>query len=361
MTRTAVTLAVVLLVTLAVVPGVAAAATRTGGSVVVGADETIDENLDAFGGSVVVRGTVEGDLNAFAGTVVVQGTVEGDVMAVGGTVQILGTVGGDVEASGGTVDVGEGATVGGTLAAAGGTVAVAGSVDGDARLAGETVTLAETAVLGGELEYDGELVRADGATVEGAVTQNTGIEVGPAPELTVPSGVFAVYGAIVTLLVGAFLLLVFPVFSADVARQVATEPLRTAGAGLLTTIAVPVALGLVAITIVGIPLSLAGSVAFGLLVWVGTVYGRYALGAWLLGLADTENRWLALIVGVVVVAVLSFVPIVDPLVRFAVFLLGFGALVRGLLRTYTDRRGERRTTEPTAPTPPESDSDVGAT
>jgi len=361
MTRTAVTLAVVLLVTLAVVPGVAAAATRTGGSVVVGADETIDENLDAFGGSVVVRGTVEGDLNAFAGTVVVQGTVEGDVMAVGGTVQILGTVGGDVEASGGTVDVGEGATVGGTLAAAGGTVAVAGTVDGDARLAGETVTLAETAVLGGELEYDGELVRADGATVEGAVTENSGIEVGPAPELTVPSGVFAVYGAIVTLLVGAFLLLVFPVFSADVARQVATEPLRTAGAGLLTTIAVPVALGLVAITIVGIPLSLAGSVAFGLLVWIGTVYGRYALGAWLLGLADTENRWLALIVGVVVVAVLSFVPILDPLVRFAVFLLGFGALVRGLLRTYTDRRGERRTTEPTAPTPPDSDSDVGAT
>jgi len=361
MTRTAVTLAVVLLVTLAIVPGVAAAATRTGGSVVVGADETIDENLDAFGGSVVVRGTVEGDLSAFAGTVLVRGTVEGDVTAVGGTVQILGTVGGDVEASGGTVDVGEGATVGGTLAAAGGTVAVAGTVDGDARLAGDTITLAETAVLGGDLAYDGDLARADGATVEGTVTRDSGINVGPGADFSVPNGVFSVYGAIVTLLLGAVLLLAFPAFSADVATKVATEPLRTAGAGLVTMIAIPVALALVAVTIIGIPLSLAGSIAFGLLVWVGTVYGRYALGAWLLGLGDAENRWLALIVGVVVVAVLGFVPIIDPLVRFAVFLLGFGALVRGLLRTYTARRGERRTTESTAPTPPDSESDVGAT
>jgi len=78
-----------LLVVLAVVPGVAAAESRSGGTVVVAEGETIDENLEAFGGTIVVHGTVNGDLSAFGGDVLVTGDVTGDVSVFAGNVHEL--------------------------------------------------------------------------------------------------------------------------------------------------------------------------------------------------------------------------------------------------------------------------------
>ncbi|QLH75796.1 polymer-forming cytoskeletal protein [Halosimplex rubrum] len=335
------TVLVVLIVVLSVLPGVAAAATRTGGTVVVGADETVDEDLEAFGGTVVVRGTVNGDLQAFGGSVVVEGTVTGDVEATAGSVQILGAVGGDLTAAGGAVDVGDGAQIDGTLEAGAGSVAVAGTVLGDARIGADSIRLGEGAQIGGDLVYDGDLARADGAVVDGAVTRDEGLNAGGQTDFAIPGAVFTVYGVFVALLVGALLLLVFPGTAAAVADRATGDPLRTGGLGLLTAVAVPVVLAVVAITIVGIPLALAGGLAFGLLVWLGTIYGRFVLGTWLLSLADAENRWAALLVGVLAVAILRLVPVVGALTRLAVFLLGFGALVAVLVDGYRDRRDRR--------------------
>jgi len=68
MTRTALTL-LVLVALLASLPAVAAAETRSGGTVVVDEDETVDDDLEAFAGSVVVRGTIDGDLTTAGGDV----------------------------------------------------------------------------------------------------------------------------------------------------------------------------------------------------------------------------------------------------------------------------------------------------
>lgn len=357
MRHTLIALVVVLFVVLSVMPGVAAAATRSGGTVVVEADETIDDDLEAFGGTVVVRGTVTGDLEAFGGTVVVEGTVDGDVQATGGTVQVLGTVGGDVSAAGGSVDVAEGAEIGGSLEAGAGSVAVDGIVRGDARLSGESVSLGDTAQIDGNLVYDGDLSQAEGAAVAGSVTQEDGLSIGPGSDFSLPTGIFAVYGALVSLLLGAVLLLAFPGTSATIAERATDSPLRTGGVGLLALVAIPIVLFVVAITVVGIPLALAGGVTFALLLWLGSVYGRFVLGTWLLSLADVENRWAALVVGVVVVALLGLIPVVDPLVTLAVFLLGFGALVAVIWERYRESRRSKRQAPP-APGVDDTGADV---
>ena len=157
---------------------------------------------------------------------------------------------------------------------------------------------------------------------------------------------FAVWGALVNLLIGAVLLFAFPRFSTRVADRVADDPVRTGGVGLLAVLSIVVVLVLLLITIVGIPLSLAGAVLFGLLAWVGAIYGRYAVGEWLLSYADADNRWAALVVGVLVVGLASLVPILGGLAELVVFLLGFGAVVLGLRERY-DRR---QTGEATATT-----------
>jgi cytoskeletal protein CcmA (bactofilin family) len=323
---------VLLLAAIAVVPGVAAAEDRAEGTIIVEDNETIDGDLDAFGGTVVVRGTVDGDLSAFAGTVQVDGRVTGDVSAFAGNV-VLGPNG----------------TVDGNFSAATGSVIIAGTVGGDVEAATEEVSLADTAVVFGDVTYDGTLDRAAGATVAGTVSEGD-VSVSPFGDADspVPPWVFDVYGFLTNLALGAVLLLAIPAFSNRTVRQALDDPVRTGGIGLLALVAVPVALALLAVTIVGLPLSLFGLVAYVLALWIGAVYGRLVVGTWLLDQVDVDNRWIALLVGLVLVGLVTRVPWVGGLVELVVLLLGFGALASLLTVGYRRRRdtGEDEGSEP---------------
>ncbi|WP_227352884.1 polymer-forming cytoskeletal protein [Haladaptatus salinisoli] len=343
----AVLLALVLV--LAAVPATATAQqTRTGGTVVVQEGETVDGGLTTAAGTVVVRGTVNGDLSAFAGNVLVArtGTVRGDVSAFAGNVRIGGEVTGDVEAGGGNLVVARTGAVGGSLEGAAGYTLLAGTVGGDAEVTSETLRVAETARIGGDLVYDAETFeRAPGATVAGTVRQDeTLADVGPAPALRVPNWVGALYGFLVNLLLGAVLLAVFPTFSGRVAERARDDPVLSAGVGLLLLVLVPILLVVFAVTIIGIPISLLGALLFAILLWIAAVYGSFAVGLWLLSLVDETNRWLALAVGLLVVALLGRIPVLGGLVRFVVLLLGLGALAMALRARY---RGRRATPTPT--------------
>ena len=126
---------------------------------------------------------------------------------------------------------------------------------------------------------------------------------------------------------GAALLLAVPRFTSVVTAVGAQKTLRSGGVGLLALVGVPVALLVVALTVVGIPLSLAGLVAFALLLWVAFVYGTLVTGTWLLSLVDREGRWLALGVGLVAVTLVGLAPFVGGIVEFLVLLVGLGAFV----------------------------------
>ena len=347
--RTALALLLVAAVSLAAVPApVAAEVTRTGGTIVVEEGETVSEDLTVFGGTLVVRGTVEGDVTSFTGNTFIDGRVEGDLDAFSGNVRVNGTVAGNVSAFGGNVVLADGGRIGGSLEAAAGNVIVNGRVGGDATVGAETITVGPGADVNGDLVYDGELTRAPGAAIAGQVVQRDDLAVGPGPQGPfLPAWFGVVYGLLVNLLLGAVLLFVFPTFSRDVAGKASADPLRSAGVGLLLFVAIPIALVLVALTLVGIPLSLTGFLVYGLLLWLSGVYGAYAVGTWLLSLADADNRWLALAVGVLVVAVLTQIPVVGGLVQFVVLLVGFGALALNLRARYRGRRASRRGTPAT--------------
>ncbi|WP_135827689.1 polymer-forming cytoskeletal protein [Halorussus halobius] len=348
-------LALAVVVALAAVPApVAAQETRSGGTVTVEADETVDGDLTAFGGTVVVRGTVDGNLTAAAGNVLVAGQVNGDLEAFAGNVRINGTVTGDASAVGGNVFLDEGGRVDGALEAGAGNVVVEGEVGGDARLGAETVTVGPSAVVGGDLAYGGDLDLADGASVAGEVREESNVnpDVGPVGG-TLPGWVSWAYGLLANLVLGAIAVLAFPRFSDGLADRVAGDPLRSGGVGLLLLVGVPVLLVLLAISLVGIPLALVGAFAYAFVLWLGYVYGAFAVGTLLLGLADAANRWLALAVGLVAVSLVGIVPVVGGLVEFAVLLLGLGALALGVRNRYRGRRASRAG-EP-------SDLDSGAT
>lgn len=319
-------LAAVLVLTLVPAP---AAAARAGGTVVVGPNETVD-GFSAYAGRVVVEGTVEGDLTAYAGRVVVAegGTVTGRVRAYAGSVVVNGTVGGNVLAYTGSVTVSEGAVVRGSLGAGIADVNVAGTVRGDVIVAGN-VTLADSARVTGDLTYNGQL-NDRGGRVDGEVRQLGDLALFPG----VPPLVVALYLLLADALLGGLLLWAFPEFSWGAANTAHAEPARTAVAGIAVALVVPLACLLLALTVVGVPLAVVGLGAYVATLWVGSVYGRFAVGSWLLTFVDEDRPPVALAVGLVVVAVAAQVPVVGDVVRLVVVLLGVGVLALGLRAVY---------------------------
>lgn len=368
--RRAVVGVLVAVLLLSTVSGVAAAQSVRGaaGTVVVDEGQTIS-SVDALAGSIVVRGTVTGDISGVAGRIHVAegGRVGGSISGAAGDVRIDGEVGGDVAAASGNVQVTETGTIGGDVSLGAGYVRINGRIGGDARVGAETIVLGPNADIGGEFRYDAAEFRQNpAATVAGGVIEdpNTRGDVG---SVSLPTWVTTGYSLLANLLLGAILLALFPAFSARLAGRVSGEPAKTGGVGLLTLVGGPILVAVVAITIIGIPLAVLGAVAFGLAVWIGAVYGQYAVGAWALRRVGRDDRWLALVAGLVGFAILDLIPVVGGVFVIGALLLGVGALALELRNALRTRRrsgpSDRQTTfdepfgDPSAGSPPERTTD----
>jgi len=351
-------------------PGVAMASeVRSGTAATVAPGETLDEDLFATGQTVtiagratgdvyatgqavVVTGTVEGDLIAAAQQVVVDGTVNGNVRAAGGVITINGHVGRNVSGlaqqlnitSSGRVDgsllaagetistfgpVGRGATVGG------GTVQLSGPVGGNVTTWAQTLSLGPNARIAGNLEYYSEHptdTTAVAGTVQYHLVQR---EERQAPML---NGLFD-FGGLVWLigsaLLGALAIIMAPRASARAVELGRQEPLQTFGLGLLALCAVPVAIILIGITLVGIPLAL----VIGALYWLGLMLAWPALGL----IVGTEvSRWVRrdqhmpvlgqLVVGLIALHLVTHIPVLGGLVAFLGLTFGLGLIVHSFRR-----------------------------
>jgi cytoskeletal protein CcmA (bactofilin family) len=316
-----------LVLALLVVPGVVAAESRTGAGVVVGPDERTGD-LTATGGAVEVHGTVDGDLEAYGGRVVVaeNATVTGNVNAYGGVVRIAGTVEGQVVAYGGRIVQTPSATVRESLGAVTGTATVGGRVRGDVTAVAGRLELTSTAAVGGDVTHEGSIETAPGASVDGRTRRIRDLGIGPAP----PSGAspaLIVYGLLNNLVFGALLLYGLGGFSQSVVDQAVLDPLSSVGYGLATALAAPLLVVALLCSLVGLPVALVIALALPAFGWIGAVYGRFAVGAWLLSYTDVEQPRAGLVAGVVLVGLVGRLPYVGPFVRGAVLVLGLGALV----------------------------------
>ncbi|WP_416841396.1 bactofilin family protein [Haloferax sp. DFSO52] len=389
---------------LATVPGVASAKTQVGPTVVVDRGETVSDDLTMAAGTILILGTVDGDVTALAGDVIVAGEVTGDVTALAGRIEVTGTVGGKVTALGGVTSVA--GTVGDGIDTIGGALTVSGDVSGTVDAISVLVTVEDDATITGRLETTAVRTLVNGSVLGGEdsqVTQSPGgatnssrvsgprsalvstmtestviwsatlglkpptaLALGPllVPAQILPFGIsfLDAYGFFVNLLLGVILVGVLPQFSTRVAAAIVRYPVRSAGFGLATTIGAPIVLILLGVSLFGLPLALAGGAIFLVLWWVGAIYGRVAVGVWilesvprLLAAAGIErepiqNKWASLFVGVFVVGLLVSLPAIGAVVDTGVAVLGVGALVHLAYRAY-DRteRTEQRGLEASGP------------
>jgi hypothetical protein len=337
--------------------------------VTVKATETVEDTLLATGNIVRVEGVVNGDLLAFGGTVEVGGTVKGDLVSFAKRIVVSGTVEGNIFDLSNSLDldgqlghslyglmqslrvndrgrIGEGVVVGAgdvsldgevnrSVTMAAGNADVSGSVGRALTMAGDNLTLTNTARIGGSLTVRVHELKnvhiADGATIVG--TRDIQVEVRE-NRFTRPKFYFfqAVWLA-AAMLVGWLGLLLCPGFFQASTHAVGSG-WRSLALGIAILAGVPVAMVLLAITLVGLPASLMLLMAYLVAIYLAKIWVGAFLGQMLLKpTGATKSDWLlGLLVGLLILTVVRFVPYLGGLVHFSVICLGLGAFAWQLYR-----------------------------
>jgi cytoskeletal protein CcmA (bactofilin family) len=354
-------------------PGLALAAEiRNGPTAVVAPGETVDDDLFAASTNVTIGGHVTGDVYALGQTIVVTGAVDGDLLGAGQQVIVDGTVGGDVRVAGATVTVngsvgrnisalaqqvivsstgriggsvvGLGETisafgaVGRTFTAAGSTVQLAGPIGGKVLAWTDTFSVAPTARIAGDVEYRArQEANLPSGTVSGGVRFTQAAERQPRPEPLL-NGLFDLGGLVWLVgcgILGALALMLAPRGAARAVELGRQQPLQSFGLGLLALIAAPIAAVVIAVTLVGIPLSLTLAAIYALallLAWpavgmlVGTELGRRVRPEQPLPVLG------ALALGLIVLHLVTHLPLVGWLAACLGLVLGLGMVVQSLRR-----------------------------
>ena len=358
-----------------IVPPVFAKRGSFGGEVVIDG-EPIENDLFTSGGNVIVRSPVVGDLFAAGGNVSVEGSVEGDLFAAGGSVHVKGNVeedarlcGGEMQIDGpigrnasvfgGSVVVGENGRVGRDLKVGCGELKVAGTIErdltgsadhvvlsgivrGDVEIqAEEVILLPETQILG-NFEYTSskEAEIQEGVLIQGETTHRL-------PEVKEKKkdgkGLFSILFKLISLgallLIGILSILLSPKQVEHFALNIRRTPWKSLGLGILLLIAIPAVVGVLTLTLIGIPAAFFLLILYLFLLYTSKLYTGIMIGQFILksGGREEKGRLIgALVLGMVILAILTSIPYVGKGFWILSILFGLGAILLERLHLYRE-------------------------
>lgn len=313
-----------------------------------------DDDVYLGGGTISVSGPVSGDLFIGGGTVKVTGEVKGSVRVAGGTVEVNGKVGGNVMLMGGTLTVGKNADIAGETTLFGGTVvfdghsaksinAWLGSLLMNGRADGEVnvytsddcgrspcVAVGPSAVVSGNFTYaasqDAQIDPQ--AKISGTITRKDIAQQAAEAKKFVQE--FLTFGRLwnlfSVLVVGLLIALLLPKTVRSIGGTMVNRVGASVGWGALLFFATPLALIVLAVTLIGIPLALILGGLYVLGIYISQIFLGFVVGEALtrrIRRAGPETKPIAVVwptlLGIVVVSL-----IFD-------FVLGIGGAGGGML------------------------------
>ena len=380
------------LVFLLILPfGAKAFSVKTGDSVYISEDETIEGNLYSAATNITVDGTVKGDVICAGQSININGKVEGDVICAGQSINAKGEIGGNVRVVGNSINLGgkiarnvnvfgasiildKNAEVGWSLFFAGATmeargkigqdlygtspkITITGEIGRDVRVRikdkiraekkgpsyedkSELLTISNNAKIGGNLTYTGsnEANISDKASIAGEVKHNL-------PKVE-KAGKFVfigwfwgrLYSIFAALVVGLVLISLWRKQVIELTNKMLEKVGVSIGWGAVVMFLAPIIAILLIFTIIGLPLAL---ILLGL--WLIALFIAKVLAGIVIGRSVLEKFWKkkkvsliwAMIVGIVICWFIFSVPFVG-------WILGLVALWWGLGGIWLSFRGERR-------------------
>ncbi|HEX2739275.1 MAG TPA: polymer-forming cytoskeletal protein [Rubrobacter sp.] len=292
-----------------------AAEKRLVGDVVVGSGD-VETGVSTLAGDVEIRGRVENDVRSVSGKVYVyaNGVVEGDIDAGNGDVEIEGPVDGDVRAEFGDVYVNA-------------------PVRGDVDVGRGDVTFGPRAVVDGDVELGSGKFTGDEGAVEGAIISRgmaSDFHESEGPDILGFMGWLFAALAFAACTVLAAVLAPGPLAAA--ARRAEESPGRSFVYGLVSLPAFFVLCVVLAVSIVGIPLLVLLAPAYLALLFFGALVAAFFIGTRLLMVTGRYRvgNALAAVVGALILAATTLIPLLGDLILFALVLLGTGAAIQAL-------------------------------
>ena len=279
-----------------------------GEDVRIGPNEVV-QDLEAFGGDVLILGRVEGNVHALGGDVMVKGPVQGNLEVLGGDAVVKSEVLGNVK-----------------------------SVGGDVKVEG---------VIHGDLMVDGgDVAMGDSGRVLGRVLHNNGagaahvlVDTSPTPPwlkrlvpgwvspTTLLFGVLKLMAWAGAFIVSLGLLWLDRLRLAAAIEGLSDDPLRTFAWGAIAAVGAMCAAGVLAVTILGIPVAVLVIMLLGAGLYVGLGVGAAAVGAFLPLQWLKDRPVLQISSGTVILAAHSLLSWFGTMVMAATAIIGLGALV----------------------------------
>lgn len=317
-------------------------------------DGTVEGTTFAAGNVVHVNGKINGSLFVAAQTVVINGEITGNIYVAGQNVNVDGQIRGDVFLAGATVIVNSQAKMRRDLFATGSTVIIEGAVprhlygagqqftlngavDGNAYLDAQQLSLKESAVIAGDLNYTSpnKVQSHSNAVVNGKTNWTESSQMSTKQEPSQMSKfVMALLGVLWSLLSALLVWFMLKLWRPDIWKRtilpISEAPLKTLGVGLLTLIAVPIAVIILFVTIIGIPLGIILFTLYLLLLYLSHIAVAVFIGFWLINRLKwrtlQKEIWFVLL-GLIIIEVISWIPLLDFLFGITILLLGLGAFV----------------------------------
>ena len=275
-----------------------------------------EQNVSTATGDIEVHGLVEDDVHSGFGDVLVSesGQVRGDVGAGVGDVDIEGPVDGDVRAEFGDVYVNA-------------------PVDGDVDVGHGDVDLGPNAEISGDLQCEsGEFTGNTDAVKGDIMAKGMTLGLDESHGSDVLGFVGWLFAALAFAACAVLAAVIAPRPLAAAARRAEETPGRAFVYGLVSIPAFFVLCVVLTVTIVGIPLLLLLAPAYLALVFFGALVAAFFVGTRVLmftGRYRVGNA-MAAVVGALILAATTLIPVLGDLILYALCLLGTGAVILAL-------------------------------
>lgn len=308
---------------------------------------TVNGDVYVAGGKVIINGVINGDVLVAGGVVTIGGLVTNDVRAAGGEVRIVGSIGKNVTVAGGTVLATPESVIGGNILAFGGNIDISGTVSGNINAYTETFTLNQAAV-GGDVNYwsDREALVTGNSSVSGQLMRHEADKQKSISEGAKSVGmawdVFStVSSMLITLILGLLVIRFIPRYTKRSNEIMQKEFGKSLFRGFLAFTIIPVVLVLIAVTILGLPLAIFGTIGFALYLYIVRIYAIVAIGSYTFRLAkNTGTLTKSFIVGLLIYYLLTLIPVVGLIVKIVVLIAALGAAVTNDRRTWAMARAD---------------------
>jgi cytoskeletal protein CcmA (bactofilin family) len=316
------------------------------------------------GQSLTINGDVSGDLICAAQTVVINGTVGGDVICAAQTITINGSVAGSIRSvaqvltinasvarnltiAGQDITLGNNAKVGGELLTAGQTVALNAPIAGAIYAAADTLSLnaavgsnatayinslnfGNEAMIAGNFDYtSGQTFSVDKAKIHGVIARHAPARSNQPDTTAADRLAMLIYWVGAALIGGTLAVWLAPRLVRSTTHVMLQRWQASMSWGLLGLVALPLGFLLLMFTVLGIPAALFMTGLWLLALTSSGVLAGIAIGrlAWQRDEVSQRSLWLSAAVGVPLVIIAGWLPIIGGLVIFAAAAWSLGGLM----------------------------------